>query len=109
MSNLVNWILSEAEGEPIEAVVIGQMGWGDYKSENVPNYDQQPKNTVLTWAEAEKWLNYEFDGGYGAPGCNAIYAWTASRVIAIYQYDGSTGPFSIPRNPTAEEPHMPGG
>lgn len=110
MANLKNWILLEADGQPIIAVTIGRMGWDDdYNSENVPNYDNMPKNKVLPWEEAERWLDYEFHSGYGAPGCQAIYAWTQDRVIFVSQYDGATSIRSIPRSPCDEEPIMPGG
>ena len=109
MSTLKEWIEKCADGEPVLGVVIGQMGWGDYGSEMVPGYKEQPRNRLLTWEAALPHLSYEFDNGYGAPGCNAIYAWTASRVIAISQYDGATAPFWIPRNPQDCVPEMPGG
>lgn len=109
MANLLAWLEEMAEGEEIEAVVIGEMGWGDYGRDGVPDYTEMPKGIVINWDEAKKWLGYEFYSGFGAPGCNAVYAWTATRVIAISQYDGSTEPFSIPRNPTAIMPEMPGG
>lgn len=107
--NLVKWIEEEAMGEPIEAVVIGKMGWGDYGSEDVPRYAEQPRGKVLMWEEARPFLDYNFNAGYGAPSCNAIYAWTASRVIFVRQYDGSTGIESVPRNPVDCAPSMPGG
>lgn len=109
MANLVEWIVEAANGEPIEAVVIGKMGWEDYGSEDVPNYEQMPKGTVLSWEDASKWLNYEFSEGFGAPGCNAIYAWTPTQVIFIWMYDGSTAWSKIPRNPVDVMPTMPGG
>jgi hypothetical protein len=109
MSNLVKWIEEEASGEEIEAVVIGEMGWEDYGAEDVPNYEKQPKGKVIDWEEAKKWIDYEFDSGYGAPGCNAIYVWTTNKVMCIVQYDGSTRIHSIPRNPTDVMPDMPGG
>ncbi len=109
MSNLVQWIEDEANGEAIEGVVIGSMGWGNYNKEKIPRYDSIPKGVVLPWEEAKKWINYEFSSGYGAPQCNAIYAWTQSCVIFIVQYDGSTSPYSVPRHPTACMPGMPGG
>ena len=109
MANLKHWLLEEADGEPIEGVVIGEMGWGDYASKDVPNYEAIPKGQLLTWDEAQDYLNYEFSSGYGAPQCNAVYAWTASKVIAIGQYDGATWPYSIPRNPTDVMPEMEGG
>jgi len=100
MANLVKWLLEVAENEPIEAVVIGEMGWGDYNSENVPNYDSHPRGKVLSWEEAKPLLDYEFSRGFGAPECEAVWAYTKSWIIAIGQYDGSTWPYRIPRNPT---------
>ena len=109
MSNLKQWILEEANGEEVVGVVIGEMGWGDYNKEKVPNYDSQPKNKLLSWAEAAPVLNYEFSSGFGAPECQAITAWTASKVMFITQYDGSTCINSVPRNPIDHVPDMPGG
>ena len=110
MSNLIEWILEETNEYEIEAVVIGELGWGDYGKENIPNYDKQPRQTILTWKEAKSWLDYEFDSGYGSPMCNAIYVWTKNKILFISQYDGATSLNSIPRNPTDEiMPTMPGG
>ena len=108
-ANLKDWVLEEANGEQIHAVVIGEMGWGDYGSDAVPNYAEQPRGVVLTWDEALPWIDYQFHDGYGAPGCNAIVAWTDSLIISIDQYDGATSCFSIPRHPTDHMPEMPGG
>lgn len=108
-STLRNWIELEADGEPIEAVVIGEMGWGDYASDGVPEYATHIRNVVLSWEQAQPYLEYEFSNDYGAPKCEAITAWTKSWVIAVSQYDGSTNPFRLPRNPVDHEPTMPGG
>lgn len=109
MPTLRDWILRMADGEPVDGVVIGEMGWGDYGSERVPNYAEQPRDQLLTWDQALSFIQYEFDDGYGAPSCNKIYAWTKSWVISVCQYDGSTYPFRIPRNPRACVPDMVGG
>lgn len=109
MANLKDWILGEANGEKIEAVVIGEMGWGDYSKEEIQQYDKQVRNKVLTWKKAAPMIDYEFDSGYGAPGCNAIVAWTKTKVISVSQYDGATGTFTIPRHPIDFVPEMPGG
>ena len=109
MVTLKDWITEEADGEPVEAVVIGEMGWGSYGSDRVPGYAEQPRGKVLSWDEALPWIEYDFDTGYGAPSCNAITAWTKSWVIAISQYDGATCPFRMPRNPIDHMPDMPGG
>lgn len=107
-ANLKQWILERADEEPIEAVVIGEMGWGDFASERVPNYDIMPKGKLLTWEQAAPFLDYEFNDGFGAPGCNAIWAWTPTMVIAIAQYDGSTWPYAVPRHPVDAMPTMEG-
>jgi hypothetical protein len=109
MSNLVAWIEEMANGAKIEGVVIGEMGWGDYGSDGVPNYEKQPKGKLLSWDEARPLLDYEFHAGFGAPSCNAVCAWTKYRVIGISQYDGSTAPFWMPRNPVDYMPEMQGG
>lgn len=104
-NTLAEWILDMAEGEPVEAVVIGVGPGPKY----IPNFNEQPKCVVLSWEQALPFISYEFDSGYGAPGCNRIYAWTASWVIFVSQHDGSTSPKRIPRNPCPCEPDMPGG
>lgn len=109
MGNLKEWILELANGEMIEGVVIGGMGWEDYGSEAVPQYALQVHGKVLPWDAAGPMLDYDFDAGYGAPGCNAVTVWTRSWVMAVSQYDGSTHLFRLPRHPVDHTPIMPGG
>ena len=106
---LATQIEEEANGEEIWCAVIGEMGWGDYGSEEVPNYKKQPKGKLMLWSEAREWLDYTWDTGFGAPGCNAVYAWTSTKVITVGQYDGSTWVYSVPRNPMDCMPVMQGG
>ena len=109
MAILKQWIEEEAKGEPIEGVVIGEMGWGGFGSEKVPMYKECPKNVLLAWEEAVPFISYEFDDGFGAPECQAVTAWTRSKVISVSQYDGSTSVYSLPRHPIDHEPNMVGG
>lgn len=109
MPTLKQWIEDMADGQPVEAVVIGEMGWGDYKSEIVPNYVNQPRGTVLSWEQAIPWISYSFEAGLGAPGCNAVFAWTPDWIGSVLRFDGLTEPFRIPRHPVAILPEMPGG
>jgi hypothetical protein len=107
MSNFKEDILEVTNDEPIEAIVIGQIGWGDYNDKGAV-----PKNKmgiVLSWDEAAPMLNYEYDTGFGTPECHAIEAYTASRVIIVSTYDGSTSLTWVWRNPTPGNPSMPGG
>lgn len=95
-----------AGAEEIEAVVIGHIGWHDDDDLGRP---APYKEVVLLWPDARESLNYEYDSGYGGVDCHAVYCWTASKVIFVSQYDGSTCVTSVPRNPTPGLPEMPGG
>jgi len=108
MANLVEWIKGEAGGEEIESVIIGKFGWNGYNDEiHIP---EEYIGKALSWEMAKKLLNYDFDDSYGAPGCHAICAYTASWIISVYQYDGATSTFKMPRNPVdGFIPDMPGG
>jgi len=106
-----------AEGEPIEAIVIGEMGWEGYGDDDRHAPGLARKGEILRWAEARPLLDYEYDRGFGAPDCQAIRAWTENKVIWVTQYDGSTSVNSALRNPpppspddpTSFIPMMPGG
>ena len=106
-------------GEVVEAIVFGPFGWGDEDDDEGEAYGEDridepiPKSgrgKVLTLEQAKPLMRgWSFDGGFGAPECYATYVWTNQRVIWVTQYDGSTGLDSMPRNPVACVPSMPGG
>lgn len=104
MGNLMRWVLDAANGAEIEAVVIGEFGYAD----DGGNADAV-MGKVISWDEAKRYLDYEFDSGYGGVSCHAICVWTADKVFGVSQYDGSTSLFSVQRNPVAHMPTMPGG
>lgn len=107
MSNFAQDIEAEA-GAPIEAVVIGEHGWGGTSDEPARPRPAR-RGVVLTWDEARSMLDYEYSTGYGAPECDAIRVWTASKVLWVTQYDGATRLSSALRNPVDHVPDMPGG
>jgi hypothetical protein len=111
MSNLKEWILRAAEGEPIEAIVIGGVKRLDPIPEDLPwkKQDRSKWNRVLPWQDAEPLIDYDFDSSYGIPGCQAVTAWTKSRIIFISEYNGATSVECTPRHPVDHEPVMPGG
>ena len=111
MSKLIDWINELIDGEPIEAVIIGEMGWDDYnKPGGLPDDYKAKIGKVMTLDDAMPYLAYEFDSGYGAPNCTAIAVYTRTWIVSVSQYDGSTSPFKIPRNPIdGFIPEMPGG
>jgi hypothetical protein len=99
MATLREWLEEMSEGEEVEFVCFGE---GDDR--------RLPRGKLLTFDEAGAWLDKKFSTVYGIPDCPCIVAWTKSWVISVSQYDGSTSPFRVPRNPTeGYEPDMPGG
>ena len=91
-----------AGGEPIEAIVIANYPWRPHV---IP---ENQTNTVLSWEEARPLLDYLYDRGFGLSDCNAIYAWTPTRVLFVHEYDGATGVHWLPRSPFACVPNEDG-
>jgi hypothetical protein len=108
MTRFKDDILEVTDDEPIIAIVIGEMGWSNYQEEGKPEW-KHIVGKLISWKEAEPFLDYEYDTGYGAPDCQAIYAWTQNWIIFVTQYDGATWVSRIPRNPINCIPGMPGG
>lgn len=99
--------VASAHEQSITHAVIGEMGWRDGDERHAPGLAR--RGEVLTWDEARPLLDYYYNAGYGAPDCQAIYAWTAERVLFISEYDGSTCVMSVPAAPVACMPEMSGG
>jgi len=98
------------DGEKVIAVVFGKWGWSGY-GEPEPPPVLEAEQGIIYWDEDAKPFmeGWSFYGGYGAPDCYAVNIWTTQRVIWVTQYDGSTALSSVPRNPCADMPDMPGG
>lgn len=110
MARLIDWINELADGEQIEAVMIGPVGgWcPGFLSDDA--IDAGVVGKVLTLDEARPWLERKFDDGYGSAECNSLAAYTKTWIISVNKYDGSTSPFRLARNPfEGFEPPMPGG
>lgn len=107
--NFKDDILEVAGNEKIEAIVIGKMDNYHSGYARTEKADAAAGN-VLTWDDAALLLDYEYDSGYGGVDCNAITAWTKTRVLFVAQYDGATWVSYVYRNPTAHDNvPMPGG
>ena len=102
--NFLADIEEAANGEPIEFVVIGEFSGYDGETRDVVPQDK--RNVPVPWDEARAWFDYIYYDGLGGADCHAIYAYTATRLLAVHEYDGSTRVGSLPRNPTAEGPRM---
>ena len=101
--NFAEQIERALDGEPVEAVVIGNFaGWDSEQERAAP----VKVNKVLSWTEARMMLDYAFDSGFGGADCHPVYVWTAKRVLFVHEYDGSTWIDSVPRAPGPCEPEM---
>lgn len=119
MSNFLEDIRKVLSDEPVEAAVIGNHGdsWWREDGERDGSLDPDDRRfiapgkrgIVLDWAEAAPLLDYEYDDGFGGADCHPVWIWTPTRVLFVSTYDGSTNVTSVPRNPAAGQPHMPGG
>jgi hypothetical protein len=105
MAVIAEWFEEMAGDEPIEAAVIGEHD-SDYPGR--PPFNGAPIGKVIPWAEAKPFLSYDYDNGYGGADCHPVYAWTPTRVLMIYEYDGATVPVWIPRNPVDVLPEFGG-
>lgn len=100
------------DGEQIEAVVLGDYGWGggDELGYGEPSHRPVPldkRGVVLTADEAKPLMqDWQLSGGFGAPSCYAATVWTNRQVIWVHEYDGSTGLESAPRHPAPGRPRM---
>lgn len=98
MSTFAEDIEEAAGKEPILAIRIESRdrGW----SFDAVELDESYVGTPLTWDTARPLLDYEYDTGYGGQDCHDFTAWTASRVLFVHEYDGSTYVRTVDRNPT---------
>ena len=109
MITIRQWV-AKLTHEPIEFIQIGEMGWCDYNEEGKPPEYKNDIGKILSYEEGAKYIDYQFECGYGAPACLATLVYTKTYIISICQYDGLTSPFIIPRNALAGFiPDMPGG
>ncbi len=96
MTNFKQDILEAAAGEPILAIAVSD------RRTRYP-YGESPDHNLgsapVAWEAAAPVLDYEYDDGYGGQDCHDIWAWTATRVLFIHEYDGSTSVVSVARNP----------
>lgn len=102
MTIFMDNILAEAGQETIEAIVIhSETGKIDNYFIKSPDRDIPIElcNVPLTVEQALPLLNYNYYDGYGSQDCHNVYVYTATRVIYVHEYDGSTWLESVPRNP----------
>lgn len=100
MSNFLKDLKDCIGGEIVEAVVFPSLmdSW-----RIAPDSDPRNKGIVVdkvySWKEAQPLLDYEYDSGFGSADCHFVNIYTDKSVIYIHEYDGSTTPHSVPRNP----------
>ena len=98
-------LLEAAGDEPIVQVVIGA-GRVAGDARHAPGLARQGE--LLTWDQARPLLDYDHDYniGWQVADCQAVYAWTPTRVLFVVKYDDDTQISAAPRDPTAVVPVM---
>lgn len=109
MANIKEWLVAAEQeaGETIEAIVVGEHD-DDKWSTSGDRRPEHQRNVILSRADGLALLDEEYDSGYGGADCFPMYAWSASWVWFIGEYDGATGLASVPRNPVSCEPQFSG-
>lgn len=97
---LIDLIPKVADGEPIESIVLGPIGGYKYSGTNT----SPELGVLMTWEEAKPHLEYWYGNGFGGAECHSLYAWTATKIIYVCEYDGSTSVRSMPRHPITCQP-----
>lgn len=95
MGNIKIWIdeflkKHSLKWSDIQKVHIGDKGW---------DCDDKRDVIVMKPSEARKFLDYEFDDGYGGEEGHNFYIYLKDWILAKGCYDGSEWLFSIPRKP----------
>lgn len=88
--------------ESIEAIVIGH-------HYNAPRgVIACDENIILSVSNGLAKLDVEYHDGFGGADCFPFYAWTASRIFFVAEYDGATSLCWVPRNPMPIQPEFSG-
>jgi len=91
-------IEAAAGDEEIIAIAIAPIRGGYSRPDDKP--DHGLGSNAIPWAEAKPILSYQYCTGYGGQECHDFWAWTATRVLFVHEYDGSTTIGSAPIAPT---------
>lgn len=95
--------LEQSLGETIEAIVVGKH---DDAAWSAPPLSDE--HVLLSREAGLAKLDAEYDNGYGGADCFPFWAWTASRVFFVTEYDGATSIAWVPRAPVAGAPDFSG-
>lgn len=90
-------ILEKAGHEPIEAISVSKRRGSYWRDEDS---DHDLGQSPVSWEAAFPVLNYQYGKGYGSQDCHDFWAWTATRVLFVHEYDGATWIASAPRFPS---------
>ena len=95
--------------EAYGAIVAVSIGAAPHSGRNPSSWPPLPVSLRPLAEVPVEVLTHEFDPGYGAPGCPAVWAWSNTHTFVIIEYDGSTSWAAVPRYMSHDEPRMYGG
>jgi len=106
MANIKTWLTEDvaADGQTLEGIVFGR-----HYNDWIDDYTPHPAEDTLVEPEVGlAVLDEEFHCGHGGADCRPMFAWTATKVYFIHEYDGATTLVWVPRNPTSIAPEFGG-
>ena len=96
-SNMKEDILKDVKDE-LNTAIIMVTSDSDVSEEN-RKFPKELINKPVMLKDVIDHFDYDFDSGYGGQECHDFYIWTKSKVLFIWEYDGSTHISHVLRNP----------
>lgn len=103
MTSLADAFEAEADGQ-IEFAVMGSRYPATESSVSMEDCVSRP----VSWARARAILDYEPYDASGGMDLHPVYAWTATLVLFVHEYDGGISVRSVPRHPIPCRPGFGG-
>lgn len=105
MNNFKDDIMSEVRNELDTAIVFIDDNITNPCYDDEPDINDVPEEMIGKFYKLKDIIHlfdYEYDTGFGLRDCQDIIIWTDTKIIYVYEYDGSTSLQTIYRFPNGE-------